>query len=63
MSDIHINDFLKTRSQKDVAEIMGVTPGAVSQAYLSGRNIFFRPNESGGFTYYEIKKPRQKKAA
>lgn len=63
MSDVHINDFLKTRSQKEVAEIMGVTPGAVSQAYLSGRNIFFKPDGSGGFTFYEIKRPRQKKAA
>lgn len=63
MSGIHIADFLKAHSQKEVAQIMGVTPGAVSQAFISGRNIYFQPADAGGFTYYEIKKPRQKKAA
>jgi len=63
MTDIHINDFLKKHSQSVAAEIMGVTQGAVSQAFISKRDIYFKPNGSGGFTYYEIKKPRQKKAA
>lgn len=63
MSDIHLADFLKNHSQSAVAEIMGITQGAVSQAFLSGRNIYFKPNGNGGYTYYEIKKPRQKKAA
>jgi len=63
MSDVHIEDFLKTHSQREAAEIMGVTPGAVSQAFISKRDIYFRPDGMGGFTHYEIKRPRQKKAA
>lgn len=63
MSDIHLKDFLLQRSQKDVAQIMGVTQGAVSQAYLAGRDIYFRQDGNGGFAYYEIRKPRPKKAA
>lgn len=63
MSDIHLSDFLKSHKQKYAAEILGVTPGAVSQAFLAERDIYFKPDGKGGFTYYEIKKPRQKKAA
>lgn len=63
MADIHIKDFLSTHSQAETAAIMGLTQGAVSQAHLSGREIYFKPLDDGGFTYYEIKKPRQKKAA
>ena len=63
MTDIPIKEFLAKHTQIEAAEIMGVTQGAVSQAHLSGREIYFRPADKGGFTYYEIKKPRQKKAA
>lgn len=63
MADIHLIDILETLSQKEVAVIMGVTQGAVSQAYLAGRDIYFRPDGNGSYTHYEIKKPRQKKAA
>lgn len=63
MTDIHIKDFLAKHTQLEAAAIMGVTQGAVSQAHLSGREIYFRPAINGGFTCYEIKKPRQKKAA
>lgn len=63
MTDIHIKDFLAKHTQGEAAAIMGVTQGAVSQAHLSEREIYFKPLESGGFTYYEIRKPRQKKAA
>ena len=63
MLDIHIGEFLKTHTQKEAAEIIGVTPGAVSQAFIAKRDIYFRPDGNGGFTHYEIKRPRQKKAA
>lgn len=63
MADIHIEDFMKGRTQQQVAEILGVTQGAVFQALAAKRNIFFRELEDGGFETYEIKRPRKKKAA
>ena len=63
MTDIHISEFLKTRTQKEVAQIMGVTQGAVHQAVAADRNIYFVEKAPGVFEHYEIKKPRAKKAA
>lgn len=63
MSDIHIKELLKTKTQKQVAEIMGVTQGAVHQAVAAGRDIYFREVDGGSFEYFEIKKPKAKKAA
>lgn len=63
MADIHIAKFLETRSQTQVGEILGLTQGAVSQILRAERNIYFKPDELGGFTFYEIKKPRRKRAA
>lgn len=63
MADIPLIEFLKSRTQIEVAMIMGVTQGAVHQMVKHGRKIFFRPNESGSYDYYEIKKPRSRSAA
>lgn len=63
MSDIQINEFLKTKTQSEVALIMGVTQGAVHQMVKAGRDIYFRPQPDGSYSYYEIKKPRKDKAA
>lgn len=63
MADIHIEDFIKGRTQQQVAEILGVTQGAVFQALAAKRNIYFRELEGGLFEIYEIKRPRKKKAA
>ena len=63
MADIPLKEFLVDHSQGEAAAIMGVSQGAVSQAHIAEREIYFRPLEDGGFTYYEIKRPRQKKAA
>lgn len=62
-SDIHITDFLKVHTQKQAAEIMGITQGAIHQAVAAERDIYFRECEPGRFTFYEIKKPRRRKAA
>lgn len=63
MTDIHINEFLMGRTQAEVAEIMGVTQGSVSQMIKAERDIYFREGESGKFSFYEIKRTRRKKAA
>jgi len=63
MSDIAISDFLKSRTQMEVAKIMGVTQGAVHQMVKGGREIYFRQISDGEYEYYEIKKSRPKKAA
>lgn len=63
MADIHISEFSQGRTQAEIALILGVTQGAVHQMIKSGRDIYFRPIDSGGFEFYEIKKPRGKKAA
>lgn len=63
MSDIHITDFVKGRTQGEVARILGVTQGAVHQMLKAERDIYFRQSEDGAFEHYEIKKPRGKKAA
>lgn len=63
MADIHIKEFVRGRTQQQVAELMGVTQGAIHQMIKSDREIFFRQIEGGGFDFYEIKKPRTRKAA
>jgi hypothetical protein len=63
MSDIHIKDFSKTKTQQQIADILGVTQGAVNQAIAASRDIYFKEIEPGVFDCYEIKKPRRKKAA
>lgn len=51
------------KAQKEVGEILGVTQGAVSQALTADRDIYFHEVAPGVFDFYEIKKPRKKKAA
>ncbi len=63
MADIHIEDFVKSRTQGQIAEILGVTQGAVCQAIAAKRDIFFRELDGGGFEWYEIKRPKKKRAA
>jgi predicted transcriptional regulator len=63
VADIKISDFLLNRSQSEVAAIMGVTQGAVHQMIKAKREIYFKKQEDGTYTHYEIKRCIKKKAA
>ncbi len=63
MKDIHLSELLKIKTQQEVADILGVTQGAVHQMHKAGRDIFFNFDEGGEIDFFEIKKPRRKKAA
>lgn len=63
MSDTHISKMVERMTQQEVGTLMGVTQGAVNQMLKSGRDIYFREVEGGRFEFYEIKRPKQKKAA
>ncbi len=63
MADIHIAELVKTKTQREIAEIMGVTQGAVFQALAAKRKIYFRECPNGHYEFYEIKLPRKRKAA
>lgn len=54
--DIHISEFVKTRTQHEVAVIMGLTQGAVHQMLKSERDIYFKDLGNGRFECYEVKK-------
>lgn len=61
--DIHLAQFLKERTQAEVALILGVTQGAVHQMVRDKREIYFSVLEDGSFDHYEVKRSRRKKAA
>lgn len=61
--DVHISEFVKSRTQAEVAALLGVSQGAVHQMLRAGRDVFFRQLDDGSFEHYEIKKARRKKAA
>lgn len=63
MTGTHIRDFVKNRTQAEVAAILGVTQGAVHQMLRDKRDIYFTPKDTGGFDFYEIKRPRRSSAA
>lgn len=63
MTGIHIEEFLKSRTQSEVAAILDVTQGAVHQMVRDKRAIYFIPRQDGGYDHYEIKRARRKKAA
>lgn len=56
MKDIPLRKYMEGRSQKMVAEKMGVTPGAVHQMIRDKRNIFIRISSSGAvIAAYEVR--------
>lgn len=63
MTDIHISEFVKGRTQEEVAEILGVTQGAVHQMLKAKREIYFELLEDGSYSHYEIKRPKSRAAA
>lgn len=65
MNEIQLKDFLVGRSQKEVADLIGVTPGAVWQMLRDNRDIRIRSDGAGGFEAIEVKpigKPRSRAA-
>jgi DNA-directed RNA polymerase specialized sigma24 family protein len=60
MKNIHIQEFKEKHTQAEIAAIMGVTQGAVSQALSAGRDIYFTLEPGGKFSYFEVKWPRSK---
>ena len=64
MKEMTLKQFLEGRTQKDVADIMGLTQGAVWQMIKHGRDIRFMVNDDGSVSdFFEIKKPKPKKVA
>lgn len=47
--------FIKGKSQAEVAEMIGVTQGAVSQMLRSRRDIRIRGNSKDGYEAFEIR--------
>lgn len=62
---IPLSEFAKGKSQVEVAEILGVTQGAISQMILSGRDIRVINDVDGRPEGFEIRRigSRRKKAA
>lgn len=63
MKNIHISDVISQSlaTQTQIASVMGITQGAVSQALRSNRNIFLTINDSGVIKgWYEIKTKTKK---
>lgn len=52
---VPLSEFIKGKSQAEVAEIIGVTQGAVSQMLRSKRDIRVRRDARGSFEAVEIK--------
>lgn len=50
-----LKDFAKGRTQPQIAELLGITQGAVSQMLKSGRDIRVRDCGDGSFQAVEIK--------
>ena len=64
MNEITLKHYLTGRSQKEAAEVLGCTQGAISQMLKSGREIYFRVDDSGVVvSFYENKLPGRKKAS
>ncbi|MDR2213068.1 MAG: Cro/Cl family transcriptional regulator [Pseudomonadales bacterium] len=60
MSEITLTQYLKICSQREVAEALGLTQGAVSQMVRAGRDIRLLIDDAGALTgYYEIKAVRR----
>lgn len=62
---IPLCEFAKGRSQVEVAEILGVTQGAISQMILSGRDVRVVHGSDGRPEGFEIRRigSRRKKTA
>lgn len=64
MKELTLKEVLEGRTQKDVADIMGLTQGAVWQMIKHGRDIRFKVDGEGNVTdFFEIKKPKTKAVA
>jgi hypothetical protein len=55
MNEIALKDFLVGRSQKEVADLIGVTPGAVWQMLRDARDIRIRQVGPCCFEAVEVK--------
>lgn len=53
---VPLREFLKGRTQKEVAAILGRTQGAVFQMLRDNRQIFVTSHIDGTFSAYEIKR-------
>lgn len=59
----NLNEYIKTTTQKTLAQKLGITQGAVSQMLRSGRNIVVREYADGSIEVCEIKLLRSSKGA
>lgn len=58
-----MKEFLESHTQREAAEIIGCTQGAIWQMVKNGRDIRFRVSEGGDVAeFFEIKKPKTKAA-
>lgn len=55
MTEKTLKQYLESHSQKEIAVLLGVTPGAVSQMVASNRDIRFLLNKDGTTQVYEVK--------
>ena len=62
---VPLSEFAKGKSQVEVAELLGVTQGAISQMMLSGRDVRVLSGADGRPEGFEIRRigSRRKKAA
>ncbi|MCH4563369.1 hypothetical protein MKP05_09525 [Halomonas sp. EGI 63088] len=63
--EMTLKEFVAQRSQAEVALMMGVTQGAVSQMLKSQRDIRVRPDPDSetGFRFYEVRPIGKNQAA
>jgi DNA-directed RNA polymerase specialized sigma24 family protein len=63
MREQTLKEFLETHTQKEAADAIGCTQGAVWQMLKNRRDIRFRLNKKGEpVSFYEIKKPKVRAA-
>lgn len=54
-NQIPLSEFMKNRTQTDVAKKLGVTQGGLRKMIVSGRNIHIEEKKDGGLRAFETR--------